>query len=122
MQFFKEGKLASRVSSRTGRVSLDTHDVVLSSSVVLTSAADQSVLKTDLLNYSSKENKLWTESDVELRKPAGVMRGRGMRASPDLSDVQIFHQESHLKSAGKQRNAAEGNGGPREATEGRGGS
>ncbi len=120
MRFYKEGRLSSRVSSLTGRVNLATRDVILSTGVVLVSMADQSVLKTDLLNYSSKEDKLWTESKVELKKPAGVMRGRGMRASPDLSDVQIFQQESHLKSNGKKRKAAEGNGGPRKASTGQG--
>ncbi len=118
MRFYKEGRLSSRVSSLTGRVNLATRDVILSTDVVLASLADQSVLKTDLLNYSSKEDKLWTESEVELRKPAGVMRGRGMRASPDLSDIRIFHQESHLKGAEKKRKASEGRERPGTATKG----
>ena len=122
MQFYKEGRLSSRVSSLTGRVNLATHDVILSTDVVLVSMEDQSVLKTDLLNYSSKEDKLWTESEVELRKPAGVMRGRGMRASPDLSDVRIFHQESHLKGVEKNGKAAEHNESSSTATRGQGSS
>ncbi|MFI5347321.1 MAG: LPS export ABC transporter periplasmic protein LptC [Elusimicrobiota bacterium] len=96
MDFFREGKAVSRVTALSGVVQTDTHDVTLSSSVVLDSFEDHSHLTTDVLYYSSKRERFHTESPVVIRRPEGVIHGEGMEATPDLSEIRIFHQRSLL--------------------------
>ena len=99
MAFYEDGKLASRLTSLTGLVHTDTQDVRLSSSVVATSLADRTVLRTEELNYSSKRKKLLTDKDVLVKRPGGTLRGRGLEANPDLSEIRIFHQKSLIDEA-----------------------
>lgn len=101
MDFYKESRVSSRVTARNGRVATDTHDVHLSSSVVLTSYEDHSVLTTEAMDYSSKDKKFRTDLDVIVRRPEGVAYGRGMEATPDLSEIRIYHQRSVLNEAPK---------------------
>lgn len=101
MEFFSKGRLASRARARSGLVLTDTQDVVLSSAVVVRSLEDGSVLETEELRYSSKDRRFRTDKPILARRPGGVLRGRGLEATPDLSEIRIFHQESVLE--GKPR-------------------
>ncbi len=101
MEFYTDGRVTSRVTSLTGEIATDTHDVHLSSSVVLTSFEDHSVLTTDAMVYSSKAQRFRTDRDVVVHRPEGVAYGRGMEATPDLSEIRIFQQHSIL--SGKPR-------------------
>ena len=101
MEFYRAGKPVSRVTAVTGEIATETHDVKLSSSVVLNSFEDHSILTTDSLIYSSKDRLFRTDSEVVVRRPEGVVYGRGMEATPDLSEIRIFHQHSVL--SGKSR-------------------
>ncbi len=96
MEFYRDGKAVSRVTAFSGEVATDTHDVRLSSSVVLDSFDDRSVLKTEQLLYSSKRARFHTESSVLVRRPGAVIRGEGMEAAPDLSEIRIFRQRSEI--------------------------
>jgi LPS export ABC transporter protein LptC len=97
MEFFKLGKIATRLSANSGLVHTDSSDVRLSSSVVVTSLEDNSVLRTDELLYSSKMKKFITDHDVLVRRPGAVLRGRGLEANPDLTEIRIFHQTSKIE-------------------------
>jgi LPS export ABC transporter protein LptC len=96
MEFYQDGKPVSHVTSLVGEVQTDTHDVKLSSSVVLDTYEDRSRLTTDLLFYSSKRGLFHTESAVVIHRPEGVIYGEGLEAKPDLSEIRIFHQRSLL--------------------------
>ena len=96
MDFFRDGKAVSRVTARGGEVQTDTHDVKLSTSVVLDSFEDHSRLTTEVLFYSSKRGKFYTEAPVVIRRPEGVVHGEGMEATPDLTEIRIFRQRSTL--------------------------
>jgi LPS export ABC transporter protein LptC len=97
MDFFRDGRAVSRVTALTGEIATVTHDVKLSSSVVLNSFEDHSILTTDVLFYNSKKKLFRTDSEVVVHRPEGVVYGRGMEATPDLSEIRIFHQHSVLK-------------------------
>jgi LPS export ABC transporter protein LptC len=98
MEFYRDARVISQVTAVTGEVQTETHDVKLSSSVVLDSMDDHSRLTTDTLMYSSKRSKFYTHSPVMVRRPDGIIRGEGMEASPDLSEIHIFRQRSELKN------------------------
>ena len=100
MEFYENGKAVSRVTGLAGRVHMETHDVHLSSSVVLEVLDEHTVLYTDYLDYSSKRQLFTTQAEVLVVKPQGRLRGRGMEAKPDLSEIRIFHQRSVVKEGG----------------------
>lgn len=99
MEFFEKGKRVSRVTAVAGEVSTETSDVRLSSSVVLDSFEDKSRLTTDVLLYDSKKKKFTTTSDILVKRPEGVLKGKGLEAKPDLSEIRIFNQRSTLSGA-----------------------
>jgi LPS export ABC transporter protein LptC len=101
MEFFRDGRAVSRVTARNGEIQTETHDVKLSSSVVLNSFEDHSILTTEALFYSSKDRLFRTDSEVVVHRPEGVVHGEGMEATPDLSEIRIFHQRSVLSGKPK---------------------
>ncbi|OGR49836.1 MAG: LPS export ABC transporter periplasmic protein LptC [Elusimicrobia bacterium GWC2_65_9] len=101
MDFYRDGRIVSRVAARGGAVDTEKHDVRLSSSVVVDSLEDHSRLTTEELLYSCARDRFFTSADVRLQSPEGVMRGRGLESSPDLSEIRIFDQSSVLN--GKPR-------------------
>ena len=97
VKFYKEGKQVSQVTAMAGFVLTDTHDVTLSSSVVVKSLEDQTILNTEELRYSSEKKKFVTDRYVVVNRPGGTLRGRGLEASPDLSEIRIFKQETVIE-------------------------
>lgn len=97
MHFYRERKLVSRLSALSGAANTETRDIRLSSSVVVTSLEDRSVLRTEQLDFSSAKNKFFTDKDVLVTRPGGALRGRGMQATPDLSEITIFHQRTVIE-------------------------
>lgn len=97
MDFYKDRKLTTTVTAQTGFVRMDTRDVKLSSSVVVRSLEDSSVLRTSELDYSSARQKFFTDKDVVVVRPGGVLRGRGLEATPDLSEIRVFNQRAEIE-------------------------
>ena len=64
MDFYRLDKVVSRVTARTGTVHTETHDVRLSSSVVLDSYEDHSRLTTTVLDYSSARQRFTTAAAI----------------------------------------------------------
>ena len=94
MEFYREGKAVSHVTALSGEVNTESHDVRLSSNVVLNSYEDRSQMTTSVLTFSSSRQRIATASPIELKRPEGVLRGSGLDASPDLSEIRIFDQRS----------------------------
>lgn len=101
MEFYKKGKPISRVTALAGEVETESHDVRLSSSVAMDSFEDKSHLTTSELFYNSRRGMFTTPADILVRRPEGVLRGKGLEATPDLSVIRIFNQSSTL--SGKPR-------------------
>ncbi|MBI4371184.1 MAG: LPS export ABC transporter periplasmic protein LptC [Elusimicrobia bacterium] len=96
MDFHRGGRVVSRARARTGTARTDSHDVRLSSAVVLDSFDDRSRLITEDLLYSASSGRFHTDAKVEVRRPEGVLRGSGLDAAPDLSEIRIRDQRSVL--------------------------
>lgn len=99
MEFYKKGKAVSRVTALEGTVETESHDVRLSSSVAMDSFEDKSHLTTTELLYNSAKKRFTTDADILVKRPEGVLRGRGLSATPDLSEIRIFNQSSTLSGA-----------------------
>lgn len=99
MVFFKDGRPISRVTALSGEVETESSDVKLSSSVAMISYEDKSHLTTSELFYNSKRGLFTTPADILIKRPEGVLRGKGLEATPDLSTIRIFNQSSTLSGA-----------------------
>lgn len=100
MLFYRGGKAVSRVTALSGEVDTDSHDVRLSSSVVLDSYEDKSRLTTTELLYDSKKKRFTTQAEIRIVRPEGTLVGKGLEAKPDLSEIRIFNQRSVLRPKG----------------------
>lgn len=94
MEFYRKGRAVSKVTARLGQARTDSREVHLSSGVVLDSYDDRSRLTTEDLTYAPDQGRFVTQADILVRRPEGVVRGRGMTATPDLSEIRIFQQRS----------------------------
>lgn len=99
MLFFKDGKAISRVTALSGEVETESQDVKLSSSVAMDSFEDKSHLTTSELFYNAKRGLFTTPAEILIKRPEGVLRGKGLEATPDLSVIRIFNQSSTLSGA-----------------------
>lgn len=97
ISFFKNKRKVSTVSSVMGLLRTDTYDVMLSTRVIVHSLDEHSTLATEELRYSSRRKKFLTDRDVLVKRPGGILRGRGLEASPDLSDIRIFNQRTVME-------------------------
>jgi LPS export ABC transporter protein LptC len=95
--FFKNHRKVSTLVAKAGFVRTDTYDVTLTSAVVVHSLDDDSTLMTEELRYSSQRKLFVTDKDVLVKRPGGVLRGTGLEATPDLSDIRVFKQQTRLK-------------------------
>lgn len=96
IEFYKDGKPVSKVTALTGTIETEAHNVHLSSSVAVNSYEDQSRLMTSDLLYDSARHRFTTTADVVVQRPEGILRGKGLEAKPDLSEIRIFNQSSTL--------------------------
>lgn len=99
IKFYDLDKVSSEITSRTGSLQMHKKAAQLTDDVVVNSMKDGMRLKTTKLFYSSARGKIWTEEPVTIYKGRTVIQGRGFTANPDLSEIQIEHQETRM--AGK---------------------
>ena len=97
MSFLRGGKVVSRVTALEGEVATDSRDVRLSRSVTLDSLDDHSRLTTEELVFDSKRQRFTTDREVLVKRPEGVLRGQGLEATPDLSEIRVFNQRTDIK-------------------------
>ena len=94
---FKAGRKDTTARALRGEIDLSTQDMDLSGSVVVVNRSDRITLKTDQLRFISSAKEFRTDQPVEIDRPEGVMRGRGLTASQDLSTIHVMHQETRTR-------------------------
>lgn len=94
---YKKGRPQTEARADTGVIDLGTYDTVLSGVVNVSNRAERIQLKTDLLEYVAKAKEFRTERPVEIRRPEGVMRGRGLTANQDLTEIHVRNQVTRIE-------------------------
>lgn len=97
IDLYKKGKEETRAEAERGEVDLKTQDMLLMGSVRVDNKVDKTSLRTDELRYYSTAKEFRTDRPVEIRRPEGTMRGRGLTASHDLSVIKVHRQETTLR-------------------------
>ncbi len=96
IHFYDADKVSSEITSRTGFLQMYKKEVELTDDVVVNAKKDGMLLKTTKLYYSSARGKVWTDEPVIIYRDRTVIRGRGFTANPDLSEIEIKHQETRM--------------------------
>lgn len=96
IRFFEGGRIASEIAARSGVLQMKDKAAELSDEVVVDARHDGMKLRTTRLYYSSARGKIWTEEPVTIFKGRTIIKGRGFTANPDLSEIEIHHQETRL--------------------------
>lgn len=96
IKFYDRDKVSSEITARTGLLRMQEKSADLSDEVEVDAKKDGMRLRTTELYYSSARAKIWTEEPVTIYKGRTVISGRGFIANPDLSEIEIQHQETRL--------------------------
>lgn len=96
IKFYDRDKVASEITARTGLLRMQEKSADLSDEVEVDVKKDGMRLRTTKLYYSSARAKIWTEEPVTIYKGRTVISGRGFIANPDLSEIEIQHQETRM--------------------------
>lgn len=94
--FFAAGGTASIITSGDGELDMATQDARLEKGVRVDSRAEGMTLVTETLRFSSAENKILTDDEVVITRGRTRIKGRGFRANPDLSRIELKKQETTL--------------------------
>ena len=96
IKFYDQDKVSSEITSRAGLLRMEEKAAELTDQVEVDAKKDGMRLKTTRLYYSSARAKIWTGEPVTIYKGRTVISGRGFTANPDLSEIEIQHQETRL--------------------------
>lgn len=96
IKFYDNDAVSSEVTSKNGFLQMKEKAAELTGDVRVNSRTDGMRLETTRLFYSSARAKIWTEEPVTIYKERTVIKGRGFTANPDLSEIEIEHQETRM--------------------------
>ena len=97
IKFYDGDSISSEITSKFGIMRTKVKAAELTGNVEVNSRKDGMRLKTTKLFYSSARGKIWTEEPVTIYKDRTVIKGRGFTANPDMSEIEIEHQETRMR-------------------------
>ena len=86
---------AALLSAPKGEVNTENKDLVAWGGVAVESE-DGTTLTTEHLQYSTRNQKITTESAIRIVRKDSILIGEGLEAAPDLSEVKIFHHKASI--------------------------
>lgn len=98
IKVYQNDALSSEITSRNGFLQMKEKEAQLTGDVRVNSKKDGMRLETTRLFYSSARGKIWTEEPVTIYQDRSIIKGRGFAANPDLSEIEIRHQETRMRA------------------------
>ena len=96
VKFYDGNALSSEITSLNGKLLMREKDAELTGSVHVDSRKDGMTMDTTVLYFSTARNKIWTKEPVLIHRGRTIITGRDFTANPDLSEIEIRHQETHI--------------------------
>jgi LPS export ABC transporter protein LptC len=90
VDFYKNGGHVAVLNAEEGTVNLLTNDMEARTGVVVTSDAG-ATLKTEVLGWDNRQQRLFTERAVSYEKGGVSLTGSGFESDADLTDWKIRH-------------------------------
>ncbi|MBD3371791.1 MAG: LPS export ABC transporter periplasmic protein LptC [Candidatus Coatesbacteria bacterium] len=88
VDFYEQGEHQATLTAHEGTVNMLSNDMQARGGVVVV-AEDGAELRTEVLNWDSRRERLFTEQPVTLIKAGTEITGQGFESDPDLTDWQI---------------------------------
>lgn len=101
VEIYENGKPTTQARSKHGVYDESTRNIHMQDDVVVVTrdqdSDESSTLKTDALDFINADQKFKTDRPVVIKRKGSVMRGRGLIANQDLSEIHVLHQESAIR-------------------------
>lgn len=92
--FYQGGRHASTAVAKKATVNGESQMIVLEEDVVIIGHEEKTTLRTSRLEYSEQDRRFRTDRRVDIERPGGRLRGRGMEGDAALSEITIYKQET----------------------------
>jgi LPS export ABC transporter protein LptC len=83
--FNKKGKIASTLTALYGEINYTNGSMVVRDSVQLYNHAKKQRMLTENLHWNQRDSSIYTNSNVVVKSPQGVVYGQGIRTKQDFS-------------------------------------
>jgi LPS export ABC transporter protein LptC len=90
MVYFRHGQVVSRARADRAEIDLKDYDIQAYGAVEVHSS-EGAILRTPHLDWDNREQKISSDSPVEVLRGHTVLTGRGFVSDRDLRDVRILH-------------------------------
>ena len=98
VNFFSEkGEVVSTLSARYGEVNYTKGTILVRDSVRLYNFAKKQTLETEALFWNQKDSSIYTNSDVIVKSPQGVLYGKGIQTKQDFSYYEFLKPYGKIK-------------------------
>ncbi|MDR0645420.1 MAG: LPS export ABC transporter periplasmic protein LptC [Elusimicrobiota bacterium] len=94
--FKKNDKDDSDIKSETGRYDIDRRLITMSGNVVGISKTENAKIETEKIFYDMRTKKIWSDANVLLTRGGLIVKGKGLKANSDFSEIEIFKQQTKL--------------------------
>lgn len=91
-----EGREESSIKSREGRYDIDKNLITMTGRVVGVSLKENAKIETEKVFYDTQTKQIWVNAPVVITRAGVRVEGKGLRATPDLSEIEIFKQKTTL--------------------------
>lgn len=104
--FNKKGQQDSTVKADEGVYDMLKSLITLNGNVVGVSLNEGATIKAKKAYYDVTRKIIWTDTDVSVTRGGVTVKGKGVKASSDLSEIEIIKQETRLPAElGELKNA-----------------
>jgi len=91
VEFFSyDGKIVSTLSALYGEVNFTKGILFVKDSVRLYNLEKKQQLETEILYWNQKDSSIYTNSNVIVRSPKGVLLGKGIQTKQDFSKYEFL--------------------------------
>lgn len=91
------GQVASTLTARTGEIKVKEGRMIARDSVELYNYANDERLRTEELIWNQNDSLIYSEKNVSVSTPDGVLYGKGLKTSQDFSSYTFYQPYGEFK-------------------------
>ena len=88
--FDERGRRRATITADTGRLSQVTEELTASGNAILMVIATGQEIRTEVLNFSQEDDRIWSDLPVVMREAGCVVEGDRFQADMDFDDLRIW--------------------------------
>lgn len=96
VNFYKNGKVKSVLTSLFGKINKETGDITVRDSVKLVNLEQNKTLETEVLYWNKSGDSIYTDKPVVITTPKMILYGVGAWTTPEFDTAQLFHPTAKI--------------------------